>query len=324
MITETLACLGRLTGFLRANRRSLPAVAIRYSLFAYIAGFTISTNAAAQSCDTTGMAVQILGSGGPRINENRASTGYLVWVGNKGKILVDAGGGTFLRFGQAGGRLEDLSLMAISHLHPDHVSDLPALLWLSNLARKEPLSIAGPSGGAVTPDFPVFLQRLFDEKAGVFPLLGGTLRGAGMGVPLNVTRLDASKAEALSVLEHEGVRVTALAVPHANIPSFAYRVQTPNGTVVFGSDQTGTNPHFVNFARGVDILVLHLTIGAGETSPLHAGPSIVGQVARDANARQLVLSHIGQFDLDAAVAEVKKAYKGPVMISADLQCVPAR
>ena len=289
-----------------------------------LAILAVATSASAQTCDTGGMTVQLLGSGGPRVNRDRASTGYLVWVGSQGKILVDAGGGTFLRFGQAGGRLEDLSLIAISHLHPDHVSDLPALLWLSNLARKEPLPIAGPSGGDVTPDFQTFLYRLFDEKAGAFPQLGGTLRGVGLGVPLTAMGLDAAKLEPLSVLEQSGIRVTALGVPHGNVPSLAYKVQTTNETVVFGSDQTGTNPHFVTFAQGTDILVMHLMIGAGETSPLHASPSVVGQVARDANARRLVLSHIGQFDVEAAVAEVRKAYGGPVLVGADLQCVPSR
>ena len=287
----------------------------------------VATSAPAQTCDTSAMAVQILGSGGPRINRDRASTGYLVWLGGQGKVLVDAGGGTFLRFGQAGGRLEDLSLIAISHLHPDHVSDLPALLWLSNLARKEPLPIAGPAAGEVTPDFQTFLHRLFDEKSGAFPLLGGTLRGTGMGVPLDVKRVDTSKLEPVSVFEQSGITVTALAVPHANVPSLAYRVRTANGTIVFGSDQTGTNPHFVSFAKGADNLVMHLTIGAGDTGPLnslHASPSVVGQVARETNARQLVLSHIGDFDLEAAVAEVKKSYAGPVSVGADLKCISTR
>ena len=300
-------------------RQTLPRLAA--TCFAISA---VATRAPAQACDASGMAVQVLGSGGPRINRDRASTGYLVWLGGKGKILVDAGGGTFLRFGQAGGRLEDLSLVAISHLHPDHVSDLPALLWLSNVARKEPLPIAGPSGGAVTPDFPIFLSRLFDEKTGAFPLLGGTLRGAGMGVPLDAIRLDAGQPEPLSVFEESGIRVTAIGVPHANVPSLAYKVQTTHGTIVFGSDQTGTNPHFVTFAQRTDVLVMHLTIGAGESGPLnalHASPSVVGQVARDAKARRLVLSHIGQFDLEAALADVKKSYAGPVSVGADLQCV---
>ena len=305
-------------GMMKARRDILRSTTVILAILVFV------TSAAAQTCETTGMAVQLLGSGGPRLNRDRASTGYLVWHGGQAKILVDAGGGTFLRFGQAGARLEDLSLIAISHLHPDHVSDLPALLWLSNLARKEPLPIAGPSGGEVTPDFPTLLSRLFDEKAGAFPLLGGTLRGAGLGVPLNVTRLDAASTEPLRVLEQSGIQVTALSVPHGNVPSLSFKVQTNDGTVVFASDQTGTNPRFVEFARGADILILHLMIGAGETSPLHAAPSVVGQVARDANARKLVLSHIGQFDLNAAVADVRKAYAGPVVVGEDLQCVQGR
>jgi ribonuclease BN (tRNA processing enzyme) len=96
---------------------------------------------------------------------------------------------------------------------------------------------------------------------------------------------------------------------------------------VFGSDQTLANPNFVSFAQAADVLVLHLTIGAGETGPLlalHATPSVVGQVARDAKARRLVLSHIGELDLDAALAQVKQSYTGPVLLGADLQCVPTR
>jgi transposase len=88
--------------------------------------------------------------------------------------------------------------------------------------------------------------------------------------------------------------------------------------------ETGTNPRFAEFARASDILVMHLTIGAGESSPLHASPDVVGRVARAANARRLILSHIGQFDLEAAVAQVKKEYAGPVIVGSDLQCVSGR
>src|SRR5512134_3472413 len=101
--------------------------------------------------------IQILGSGGPMSNRDRASTSYLLWIDAQAKILVDVGGGAFLRFGQSQAKLGDLSLVAISHLHPDHVSDLPALLWLSHLSRKEPLTIVGPSGNDLVPAFPTFL-----------------------------------------------------------------------------------------------------------------------------------------------------------------------
>ena len=65
---------------------------------------------------------------------------------------------------------------------------------------------------------------------------------------------------------------------------------------------------------------MHMAIGAGTTSPLHASPAVVGRVARDAAVGRLILSHIGLFDVDAAVAEVKKSYLGPLTVGADLQC----
>jgi ribonuclease BN (tRNA processing enzyme) len=74
--------------------------------------------------------------------------------------------------------------------------------------------------------------------------------------------------------------------------------------------------------RGADVPVAHLAIPAGGTSPLHASPAVVGRVARDARVGRLVLSHIGQFDLDAAIADVKKSYTGPVTVGVDLQCTP--
>ena len=70
--------------------------------------------------------------------------------------------------------------------------------------------------------------------------------------------------------------------------------------------------------------LLRLAALAGQANPLHASPAVVGRIARDANPRRLILSHIGQFDLAAAVAEVKQAYAGPVFVGADLQCVPIR
>ena len=288
------------------------------------ASLGLAASASAQTCDTAAVGVQVLGSGGPRVNRDRASSSYLVWLAGQGRLLVDAGGGAFLRFGQAGGRLEDLSLIALSHLHPDHVSDLPALLWLSEQARKEPLRIVGPSGNDSVPSLPTFLSRLLDEKTGAFQLLGGALRGAGQGVPLDVSVVDAARVEPTIVFEQNGVSVAALGVPHAGIPSVAYRVQAAGAVMVFGSDQTGTNPRFAEFARNADVLVLHFMIGAGAKSPLHAAPDVVGRMARDAGARRLVLSHIGQFNLDAAVAEVKKEYMGPVTLAVDLQCTPAR
>jgi ribonuclease BN (tRNA processing enzyme) len=289
----------------------------------------VPSGASAQSCPPGPATVQILGSGGPAINRERASASYLLWVGGQAKMLVDLGGGTYLRFGQSQAKLSDLAVVAISHLHPDHVSDLPAFLWLSHQLRKEPLpivgpsanSVAGPAGNDIAPDFPTFLARLFDEKTGAFQVLGATLGAArGNGVRLNVSVVDVKKAEPSTVFEGQGLTVTALGIPHANMPTLAYRVETPDGSVVFSSDQNGTNPKFIEFARNANLLIMHLAIAAGATSPLHAPPAVVGRIAREAGVGRLIVSHIGQFDLDAAIGELKMAYTGPLTIGADLQC----
>jgi ribonuclease BN (tRNA processing enzyme) len=292
----------------------------------------VPSGASAQSCAAGPVTLQILGSGGPAINRERASTSYLLWIDGKARMLVDMGGGAYLRFGESGAKLSDLALIAISHLHPDHVSDLPALLWLSHQVRKEPLPIVGPSAGTgvsgpagndVAPDFATFLTRMFDEKNGAFQVMGAALGAAkGYGVPLKVSVVDVLKAEPSTVFEGQGLKVTAFGIPHANMPTLAYRVETRDGTIVFSSDQNGTNPKFVDFAENADVLIMHLAIAAGATNPLHAAPAVVGRIAQQAHVGRLIVSHIGQFDLDAAIAELKTTYSGPLIIGADLQCTP--
>lgn len=290
-----------------------------------IVAVAISSGAAAQSCAPGPAIVEILGSGGPALSRERASSSYLLWVDGQAKMMVDSGGGAYLRFGQSGARQSDLALVAISHLHPDHTSDLPAFLWLSHQQRKEPLPIVGPSGNDVAPDFATFLARLFDAKTGAFQVLGATLGAAqGNGVRLGVRTVDVTKAEPATVFAGQGLTVTAFGIPHGNMPTLAYRVETRGGSVVFSSDQNGTNPKFVDFAKNADLLIMHLAIAAGATSPLHAAPAVVGRIAQEAHVGRLIVSHIGQFDLDAAIAELKSAYTGPLTIGADLQCTPVR
>lgn len=301
----------------------------RSALAGSLAVLLFSTTASAQGCDATPVSVQILGSGGPRINADRASSSYLLWVDGKARMLVDLGGGAFLRFGQSRAELNDLSLVAISHLHPDHVSDLPALLWLSSLSRNEPLPIVGPSGNEGVPAFPEFLNRLFDARTGAFPMLGTTLgapsTGGPGGVRLAVTAADVTGKAPSLVFDSLGLTVTVLGIPHGTIPTLAYRVETRGKSIVFSSDQTGNNPAFVDFARGADILVMHLELGAGAAGPLlalHAPPGVVGRIAEEAGVGRLVVGHIGQIDVEAAIAELKQSYTGPLTVGADLQCTP--
>jgi ribonuclease BN (tRNA processing enzyme) len=125
------------------------------------------------------------------------------------------------------------------------------------------------------------------------------------------------------VLDTPELSIAALGVPHGDIPAVAYRVTTGGAAVVLSSDQTGTNPRFVDFARGADVLIMHFQTPMAD-NPLHASPAVVGRIARDAAVKRLVLGHIGVFDLEPALAEVRRSYTGPLTVGADLQCTPLR
>lgn len=298
-----------------------------------------ATAAAQSSCAAEPLALQVLGSGGPYPAGNRASAGYLVWRNGRALAVIDVGGGTFLRFGETGARLADLSLLAISHLHPDHSADLPAFLWLSDRVRQQPLKLAGPSGAAPFPSIEAFVSRLFDSSNGAFPILSGTLRQSGTGVPLDVATVDVAASTPARVLADGDLEVTALGVPHGTVPSVAYRLRVGERSIVFGSDQTGGNPKFIDFAGGADVLVMHLSLSQqapDALAQLHARPATVGQVATSAKVRRLVLSHLigavppvrlewhSLFDLEQAIAEVRKSYSGPLDAAVDLVCIPIR
>ena len=61
-------------------------------------------------------------------------------------------------------------------------------------------------------------------------------------------------------------------------------------------------------------------------NPLHAAPAVVGRLAQNARVQRLILSHIGLAGplLEAALADLKTAYTGPLTVGADLQCTQIR
>src|SRR5271155_3113390 len=129
----------------------------------------------AQSCGATGVAVQVLGSGGPELQDKRASTSYLIWQNGRARILVDAGGGSALRFGESGAQMSDLDLILFTHFHADHSGDFAALIkssWFEE--RKRPLPIYGPDGNDFMPSTVEFVSDFFGDK-GVYRYLSELL-----------------------------------------------------------------------------------------------------------------------------------------------------
>jgi ribonuclease BN (tRNA processing enzyme) len=80
------------------------------------------------NCNDHSVTLQILGSGGPEIDDQRASSSYLVWADNKAVALIDMGEGASLNYELSGAKFNDLDVVAFSHFHADHSADFPVLV----------------------------------------------------------------------------------------------------------------------------------------------------------------------------------------------------
>jgi len=274
------------------------------------------------------LALQVLGSGGPGVDRHRSSSGYLLWVDGHARILLDAGGGSYARFGNSGARIEDLKLIAISHFHADHAVELPAYIKAGYFTdRQRPLPVAGPTAGNGYPGADDFMRRLFDQKKGAFAYLSGTLNGTEGQFETPVIEVSAESSVATTVLNGPEIRVMAKPVPHGPVPTLAYSIEIDGKKIVYGADQNGNDDSFVNFAKDADLLIMPLAIPEGTTGTadrLHAQPSEVGSIAKNSNARQLLLTHFmprSEHSLFHQRVTVQTAYGGPAALANDLMCI---
>lgn len=275
-----------------------------------------------------GVVLQVLGSGGPIADDARASSSYLVWIDGVARVLIDAGGGSFLRFGESGANFEGLDFVGLSHFHTDHSADFPALVKSGSFSNRErPLHVAGPGADGPFPGLESWLRSMLDSEAGAFAYLSGFLDGTG-GRPMLVAK-EVGGDLPITIFRNDDFTVEAMRVPHGIVPAVAFKVVVGRETLVFASDQNGGKAAFAEFAKGASILVMHLVVpetvtGAGRR--LHAPPSVVGEVAAQAGAEQLLLSHFmarSLRELDKNVVLVRKAYGGNVMLAEDLACFAA-
>nr|WP_181375185.1 MBL fold metallo-hydrolase [Pectobacterium carotovorum] len=281
-------------------------------------------------CESKKLTLQILGSGGPITDDQRASSGEVIWINGKSAILIDAGGGVFLRFGQAGARLEDLKLIALSHFHTDHVSDFAAILKGGYFLKdKKEIAIAGPESGGVFPSMTQYYSALFKKENGAYSYLNGLYDATdGLQISSKLKDIDYTSAEPQLVYQDDEMKVTALGIPHGDVPCLAFRIETRDGVIVVSADQNGSNKAFIPFAKGADILIMPLAIddnADAESKFMHAAPDVVGKVAAEINPKVLVINHFmgkGLRMKDQSVKIVKQYYHGALYSSRDLSCFP--
>ena len=298
-------------------------------------GFSVLLSAsaaahAAQSveCGTHGVAVQVLGSGGPELQDKRASSSYLVWRDAKPRVLVDIGGGAALRFGESGADVSDLDVILLTHLHVDHTADLAALVKSSFFEdRQRKLPLYGPEGNQAFPATTAFVHTLFAAPGGAYHYLNDFVNPSAKGAYLLDAHDVAPPAKQLvRIYQSQDTYIYAAQVIHGSVPALAYRVEIAGVSIAFSGDTNGNNGNLQRVAHGADLFIAHNAVRDGASAvelSLHMPPSVIGKVAHEAAVKNLVLSHRMLRTLGHEVETttgIRGSYSGPVSFANDLDC----
>jgi ribonuclease BN (tRNA processing enzyme) len=274
------------------------------------------------------MEVLVLGSGGPRAF-GRAGSSALVFVEGMPRILVDVGPGAFLRLGEVEVDLQRVDTVLLTHLHIDHSGDLAAFLNARALTSDGPISygIFGPDSGGLFPKTSRFVDRVVGS-GGAYPYQ----RTFGVPETFDVhdlaVRLDSLPTR---VVDQDGLVIEEIATHHGDCPSVAYRIAYKGKAVVFSGDMDiSALANLVRLAKGADLLVFNCAVLDPPGSPdqlysLHTPPRKIGEAARDAGVKRLLLSHIApdvESREEAVRASIRESFAGPVTFAHDKSRVP--
>jgi ribonuclease BN (tRNA processing enzyme) len=267
--------------------------------------------------------------GGPNVGKGASNPANLVVV-NDTPFVIDCGNGVSRQLVAAGVPIPSVKYIFISHHHSDHNLEYGNLFynaWAAGLST--PIHSFGPRGiEAMTRTY--WELNRFDVET--------RIEDEGRPDPRKLL-IAKDITEDGVVLQTEDVKVTAFRTPHPPITdNFAYKFETPDGTIVFSSD-TAYNPKLAEFTKGADVLVHEALYvpwvdrlvartrnGATLRKHLlesHTTAEEVGRIADAAGVKVLVMSHLVPGDLDVTdenwTNEANKNFKGRIIVARDLK-----
>lgn len=276
------------------------------------------------------MELIVLGSGGPRAT-GRGETSYIVSIAGIPRVLVDAGSGAFVQIGKLNLDLDKMDVVLLTHLHIDHSADLPSVFNARSLSADDPITyhVFGPDAGGEFPSTTKFVHLIFD-RGGIYQYQ----RGFGVEETIDAknlpTALDTPETEMFS---DGDLHIREIATHHGDCPSVAYRVEFKNQSITFSGDMDASAlANLEKLAKDTDLLVVHAAILDPPDTPailltLHTPPKQLGEAARAANAKHVLLSHIPPV-VEKRSADVLRSihasYVGPVEFSHDGQKIAIR
>lgn len=285
------------------------------------------------------MRLTLLGTGTPAPTLSRQGSSYLIRVGSD-VLLFDHGQGAGHRLLEAGVLPTEVTHLFLTHLHYDHIADVPRLIlqhWDHRQPDAPPILIFGPAplcrvidcmigeNGAFALD--IAARTIHLSSIDVYAARGGT-------PPRPPPKPEITEVSVGDVVEGKGWRVTTGQARHFQpvLECFGYRIESGNHSITYSGDSGGVLDSMVTLAQGCDVLI-HMCHFMSGTEPNEAfrescgGHKDVAELAQRAGVKTLVLTHFPpSLDrpgvMERLVQEVGEIFSGTVIIGRDLLDVP--
>lgn len=246
------------------------------------------------------MRLTTVGTGTVSPSAHRVSAGHHLAAGDV-RLLMDCGSGVVHRMAQLGLRWQDITHVALTHFHADHIADLAPLIFAWRYGdlppRSAPVVIVGPAGTA----------GLLERWASAF---GAWVTAPDF--PLSVREIAPDESAELG----PGVQLSARKVPHT-VESVAYSIVHGTRRVVYTGD-TGFDAALAEWAAGADVLLAECSLPDEMAMDGHLTPAQCGTLARLASPRHLALTHfyppVEPVDVRGIVA---RSYDGLITLAYD-------
>ena len=279
--------------------------------------------------------VTLTGTGVPHAAPGRAGAGVLVRH-NDISLQFDAGRATVLRMSEAGVTPTTLTAMFVTHYHSDHVIDLADVVltrWVQeHMKEVGPLPIVVPEGHALD-----FVQRMMEPFHADIHVRKEHTNNVDLRLKVHSFEPTSSPTEVWRS-DDGSVWVDAVAVHHEPVEgAVAYRVTTPDGSVVISGDTRVCDEVF-SMAASADVLV-HESCRTRAMAKFskgnafehifdyHSDSVTLGEFAERHNIKHMLLTHlIPSPSTPEQVAGFEKdiregGYTGKVTVGQDLTTV---
>ncbi|MGG3803327.1 MBL fold metallo-hydrolase [Metabacillus fastidiosus] len=236
------------------------------------------------------MRLTVIGFWGGYPGANEATSGYLLESGDF-RLLIDCGSGVLAQL-QNKISVNELDSVILSHYHADHIADVGSLQYAK------------------------LISSFINNNQKILPVYGHTYDKEEFA---KLTHKNSTNGIGYSPDQQQKIgpfTIEFLKTTHP-VDCFAMRITDGQATIVYTADSS-YQQSFVEFSKDADLLISECNFYAHQdgTNAGHMNSLEVGELAKNANVKQVLLTHLPHFgNHEDLVKEAGTVYTGKIELA---------